>query len=396
MTTPEIAANALCGLYVLDRAVKMALVRRFFALPAPRISFTDTWPSIALIQPVTRGATNLAAHLDARAVLNYPGEIRHIIVCDVADTERQRTCRACLPQSEIVLADPDVGDIASKVAKMAAGVAQMDNAYVVCFVDDDILLPPHALQTLVAPLYAPTPAGATFGLACQTSWGNFWESLMSGFVNANALVGYVPLTFFTNPYTVTGHLFALRTSVFEQTGGMVGLQARFDDDHEIARRVRSLGLRCVQTPLVYQVENALSSFAAYHTQMRRWFVMPRQAMVPQLTSREQLLSALLGFGNVLPSVLLLMTLLVPNAAMLSYALIAFAAFLITYLGLENDYLPVPTPRHCLQLLPIIAFVTPLHVLLALLFPGDRITWRGQTYHARRGGAPDKQDKKENE
>jgi ceramide glucosyltransferase len=209
---------------------------------------------------------------------------------------------------------------------------------------------------------------------------------MSGFVNANALLGYVPLTFFTEPYTVTGHIFALRRTIFEQTGGMAGMDGRFDDDHEIARRVRAVGLSCLQTPLIYQVKNVLPTLDAYHTQMRRWFVMPRQAMVPHLTPKERLLSLLLSIGNFLPSALLVLALCYPGTVTFACVLCAFSAFLVTYCHLESKYLPVRIPTNRILLLPIVAFIVPLHVLAALILPGDRIEWRGQTYRAHRGGA----------
>lgn len=385
-----IAAVILTALYILDRITKTALVASFFARmlpPAPK-----TWPSVALIQPVTSGATNLAENLSARAALDYPGAIRHLIVCDAKDFASQAVCITTLPTAELILVEPDLphAPIATKVAKMAAGAAHLGNSDVVCFVDDDILLPPDAMQLLAAPLYATTPegskpAGATFGLACQMSWSTVWESLMSGFVNANALTGYVPLTFFTEPYTITGHIFALRRTVFEQTGGMSGLAQRFDDDHEIARRVRALGFSAVQTPLVYGVSNALPSLPAYQAQLRRWFVMPRQSMAHYLTPREQAVSLLLSLGNLFPPTILLCSVCFPSKMLLACVLLTLATFFVCYVGLEQRYLPARTPLHRWLLLPFVAFITPLHILAILLFPSDRILWRGQFYQAQKGG-----------
>ncbi len=254
MSLQEILTAAVVSLslfYVLDRIVKAALVTRFFRDRVP-VAPPNGWPIVALIQPVTQGATNLAENMRARTALNYPGEVRHIVVCDTLDQESQRVCRAAIPELALVRVEPDMpsAPIATKVAKMAAGWESMCCGTglpfpdVVCFVDDDIGLPPDALQHLTAPLYAPVPAGATFGLACQISWDTIWESLMSGFVNANALTGYVPLTFFVPPFTITGHVFALRGTVFAQAGGMTKLEHRFDDDHEIARRVRWVSPWC--------------------------------------------------------------------------------------------------------------------------------------------------------
>ena len=379
--------RVLIALYTLDRLLKVALIVRFFARPNSRLP-RGISPAVALVQPVTWGATNLRGNLSARAALNYSGTIRHLVVCDKGDTDSQAVCRAMLPDAELILADPDLPGtpLATKVAKMTAGVAQLGtDTEVVCFVDDDILLPPDALDSLVAPLYEPSPAGATFGLACQMSWNTPWESLMSGFVNANALTGYIPLLFFTPPYTVTGHIFALRRTVFERIGGMNGLEKRFDDDHEIARRVRALGLPLQQTPLVYGVANALDSFTAYRRQMRRWFVMPRQSMASFLTPKERIVTALLSLGNLLPSVLLLCAVFAPGRNTLSAIALTFAVFLGCYLWLESRYLPARTPYRGLVLLPIVAFLTPLHILVALLAPDNRITWRGRTYQAQSGG-----------
>jgi ceramide glucosyltransferase len=378
---------ALSALYLLDRWLKAGLVARFFARPRPLLPPGNT-PTVALIQPVTRGATDLRANLTARAALEYSGVVRHIAVCDAGDAESQAVCRAALPGCDLILAEPDLpgAPIATKVGKMAAGVAAMgSDVDVVCFVDDDIRLPPDALTTLVAPLYETAPAGATFGLACQMSWDTPWESLMSGFVNANALTGYVPLVFFTPPYTVTGHVFALRRDVWERTSGMSGLEKRFDDDHEIARRVRALGLPLRQTPLVYGVSNALPSLGAYRKQMRRWFVMPKQAMAPYLTPKEQTVTTLLSLGNLIPPVLLFCALFAPCRETIAAALLTFALFLISYLWLENRYLPARTPYRGLFGLPVVAFLTPLHVLIALVSPDNRITWRGRTYRAGRSG-----------
>lgn len=388
MFASDAVAAALLGLYALDRALKGTAVARFFARPAPAAPDAP-WPSVALIQPITRGATNLAGHLAARAALDYAGEVRHVLVCDETNENAQAACRAALPQSQIVLVAPDSPNaaVASKIAKMTAGLAAAQTfGDVICFVDDDIALPPRALQILIAHLYQPG-AGVAFGLACQSSWNTRGASLMSAFVNANALTGYVPLTFLTDPYTVTGHCFALRRAVFDNIGGINGLAGRFDDDHEIARRVRGHGLRAVQTPLVYEVENDLPTLGDYFAQFRRWFVIPRLAMLPYLTRREKIVSTLLSAGNLLPLLLFLLALAAspPRPVPLACALGSFGLFAATYFWCEAHFLPRRTPARRWLLLPVVAFLTPLHVLLALALPGNHVTWRGQRLHLHPGG-----------
>jgi ceramide glucosyltransferase len=53
-----------------------------------------------------------------------------------------------------------------------------------------------AARILIPFLYQPQ-VGAVFGLACYTNWRALWSSLMSGFVNANALLSYIPISYLT-------------------------------------------------------------------------------------------------------------------------------------------------------------------------------------------------------
>lgn len=379
----DIAALVLLALYVLDRLLKLLAVWHFFRRGGP--SAPQRWPTVSLIQPVTRGATDLRAHLQARAALQYPGVVQHLPVCDIADAESQAICREALPVGELVLveAQSSGGEVAQKPVKMEAGLARASGD-VVCFVDDDIGLPPDALQILVSHL-AVHGAGAAFGLACQTSWGTVWSSLMSGFVNANALLGYVPLMYLVEPYTVTGHCFALRRDVLEAAGGLQNMAQRLDDDHEIARRVRRMGLRAVQTPLVYRVDNELDTMRSYLAQMRRWLMFPRLTMIPYLTPREKLASLLLSVGNLIPSLLAVLALAAWRPVPLLALLLALTLFGAAYAVCEIGYLPERTPIGRWPLLLLVALVTPVHVLAVTAAGGSHIEWRGQRIELRRGG-----------
>jgi ceramide glucosyltransferase len=244
-------------------------------------------------------------------------------------------------------------------------------------------LRPSALRTLVREL-AQSHAGATFGLACYTDWRTPWSSLMSAFVNANALLSYIPLTYMAEPFTITGHCFALRRAVFEAAGGFEGMGRRLDDDHELARRLRRIGLRSVQTAMIYDVENRFDSARAYAAQIKRWFVFPRQALLPSLTRREQVVSFVGSIGNLLPGMIGLLALLTRRRAALGALGASLGLFGAVYLWCEARYLGRRTPLRGLALLPVVALVTPLQVAMALL-ASDEVEWRGQRLRVHRGG-----------
>lgn len=376
-------STGLTLLYLLDRLLKLLAVWRFFRRPAPPAP--AIWPAVSLLQPITRGASGLDDALRARAALDYPAPIQHLLICDQGDALSQATARAWLPRlgphARLALAAPDGPAIASKIAKLQAGQAHA-HGEVLVFIDDDVAPRPDALCQLVTYLAQPD-AGAVFGLACYTAWDGVWSSLMSLFVNANALTSYIPLTYLSEPYTVTGHLFALRRPVFDAIGGLDGLAGRIDDDHEVARRVRRCGLRCVQTPVVYDVRNDLPSARAYAVQMRRWFVLPRQTMAPWLTRREQAVSLLGSVGLLLPGLVALLALVGRSRAAWRNLAVCLASFGLVY-HLGEAWLGRRTPLRRWPLLPLVALVTPFQIMAAWL-GGDEIEWRGQRLRVRRGG-----------
>ncbi|NNJ13607.1 glycosyltransferase [Chloroflexales bacterium ZM16-3] len=408
---------AFCIGYALDRALRLLALRHFFRRPPPPAP--PEWPPVTLIQPVTRGTHDLRRALASRAALGYPGPQQHLLVCDVGDRQSQQVVHELMVESpgwpaELILVAPDSGVIASKLEKICAALPQATGEVLV-FVDDDVRLPPEALLTLLPHLWAPG-AGAAFGLARYEAWETPWSSLMSLFVNASALPSYVPLSYLTEPYTITGHCFALRRDVFDAAGGFGGMAARLDDDHELARRVRAIGLRCAQTPLIYGVENRLATARAYRNQLRRWFTLPRLTMLPQLSPRERLLTLLVSAGNLLPPMIALLALIdglkgvsrgegqvlsTPLPLLgapprppqrerglggegLPAALLMLVIFLACYATIDKAYLGGVTPARRWPLLLVTGLITPLHVL-AVSLGGDEFEWRGQRIRLLPGG-----------
>lgn len=377
---------ALALLFGLDRLLKLAAVAHFFRRPPPPAP--ARWPTVTLLQPITRGVHGLAGNLGSRLALDYPAPIQHLLICDAHDTPSQATCHAlaaAYPAAtiELVLVAAPPGAVASKIEKLRAALPQANGA-VLCFVDDDVALRPGALRTLLP--YLDTPgAGAAFGLACYTSWRNAWSSALSGFVNANALLSYIPLTYLTQPFTITGHCYALRRATFDAAGGFEQMDGRIDDDHELARRLRRHGLGSAQTPMIYDVANDLPTAAAYLAQMQRWFVLPRRLMAPYLAPHDQLATVVGGAGMLLPSLIALLALLARTRGALAGLATTLAMFLIAYLHTERRYLGRATPPGRLPIVALGGLLAPLQIVWALL-AGDQIVWRGQRLRLGRDGA----------
>src|SRR3954452_16632966 len=102
----------------------MAAVIHFFARKRP--TPPRPWPSVTLLQPITRGADSLRVALEARAGLDYAAHIQHLLVCDASDVENQSICRhwtSAYPHmdAQIVYVESS-GGTALKTVKLMAGL----------------------------------------------------------------------------------------------------------------------------------------------------------------------------------------------------------------------------------------------------------------------------------
>lgn len=376
-------------LYLMDRLLRMAAITHFFQKAEPPLP--RDWPSISLIQPITRGAANLESNLRARFAQQYAGQVQHLLVCDVADKPSQAICKRVMAkqpgsQTSLVLAAPTGAQstIASKIAKLNAGLAQATGE-LICCIDDDIEAPANLLHRLVCHLQ-PAGVGAVFGLAHAVSWRTPWSTLMSLFVNSSALPTYIPLTYLNDPVSITGHLFMLRTADLQRVGSWERMEARVDDDNDLGHRLVGQGLRLVQTPVIYCVHNEFDSWHEYARQIKRWFIMPRQTILLHLSNREKLLSSLLSVGLILPLVSLGMAIFHPGWQSWLNLLLVLLLFCGSLEWLRTTYLQADFPPMAWLLTPIILWVTPLQMLWTMFFAKPVIDWRGQRLQIERGGA----------
>lgn len=371
--------SILCGIWLIDRICKQVAIWHFFRRPTPTVP--DVWPTISVLQPITRGVHDLAYNLTGRLNQQYDTDVQHILICDQNDTDNLAICRQlqiAFPAIQLVIMNGAA--IASKIEKLQAGLPYATGE-VLMFVDDDVALRPGAFQHMATYLETPQ-TGAVFGLACYTNWQTRSAALMSAFVNANALLNYIPVTYLTHPYTITGHYFAFKHAVFEVIGGLSHMDGRLDDDHELARRVERYGLHNVQMPLVYDIDNHLTTWAAYAGQMKRWFVIPQQCMLDDMALRDKVTTSVLSVGMFIPPFLMLVSLFMPQRRLI-VGLVALCE-LWQYRHNERRYLGRQTPWHALWAVPVSLFLSPLLILRALS-GDDEIQWRGQRIRVRRGG-----------
>jgi hypothetical protein len=167
-------------------------------------------------------------------------------------------------------------------------------------------------------------------------------------------------------------------------GGFDGMERQIDDEFAIPQRLRAYNLRAAQTPAIYDIDNALDSARAYNRQFKRWFVMPRQAMMPSLTPQQKLITALMSFTLPLPGIVALLALWTRRRLAWLALIGSLGIFAGVYALCERRYLQRPMPLKRWLLLSVVAVWTPLQIVWTM-WRGNEVEWRGQRLFLRRDG-----------
>ena len=343
---------------------------------------------VSILQPILSGDPTLPQTLGHNLAASSTYAREFLWLVDEDDAAGREICGALVTAYpnvtvRLLLQPAPPQGINPKTFKLVNGLAAA-RGDVICVLDDDTMLPDGGLEQCLPTLNHPG-AGLAFGLPYQVNFGNAWSSLIALFVNANSLPTYVPYASLHEPVTINGMFYALRRSVLEEMGGFNGLEPILADDFAVAQRVRSHGLRLVQTPLRHAISTQVPSLRRYLSLMQRWFIFPRESLLRHLPWREQALVYALALApTLLPLLLVLGLLLWPSPLLAALLALYFAVSYGAFLHLDHAYLGHPTPAGWSLLVPIVQVVFPLQLLAALLLP-QRITWRGHIMQVERGG-----------
>jgi hypothetical protein len=107
-------------------------------------------------------------------------------------------------------------------------------------------------------------------------------------------------------------------------------------------------------------------------------------MLPMMHKRDQAATLVASLSNLVPGVLMLLTVLTRRRAAGRSFSVSLMLFMAVYMFCEYRYLRRRTPLHALPLLPLVATLSPLEALWAL-WSGNEVVWRGQRLRVYPGG-----------
>ncbi|MBV9711384.1 MAG: glycosyltransferase, partial [Ktedonobacteraceae bacterium] len=316
------------------------------------------------------------------------GQLEYIWVLDRDDHEGQRICQelsARYPCQNIhlVTVPPPPANESPKAFKLIEGRKRAQGD-VLCVLDDDTMLPEQGLD-LVLPFLDQTGVGLAFGLPYYVNFSNIWSAMVAAFVNSHSLLSYIPYTALTEPFTINGMFYVLRSEVLDAIGGFEAIKYMLADDFAIAHLCRTHGYRLAQTPLCHAISTQVRDGRHYRSLLQRWFVVPRESILYHISRRERFIFyAMAVLPTLFPFFLLLSLLLLPSRSKLCAILLYAGCNLAIIDQLNKKYLRRATPKNKTWLVLAMLFLIPVQIVIALFSP-QRINWRGNIVRVERGG-----------
>lgn len=326
--------------------------------------------AVTVLQPILGGDPALVDCLAAN--LRQAGGARYIWLLDSNDKEGQAAAGEALARAaaagikadvNLDIAPPPAPGLNPKAAKLARGLTKVETTFV-AVLDDDSMVAVGALGR-AAGLAAPNCL--VTGLPLYAARSSVWSRLVTGFVNANATLTYLPASRLGLSRTVNGMFTAMRTEDLRRLGGFTAIDREVTDDYALARLFRNDGGRVVQADMPVTIVTSVENADHYFSLMRRWMVFAR------LYLRENISVSLLALV-LLPGLLGLPLLLA--AALAGLGALLAAVILMAVKALAVQQLRGGGPPTDLIFDLMAELLMPVHAFTAAL-GGNRILWRGR-------------------
>jgi ceramide glucosyltransferase len=267
------ASLAIASVYVIQLWIKTGLSLRLRAreqAPA-EVDFTR----ITVMQPITSGDETLRDTLAAN-LEELPG-VTWIWIVDRTDLPARELCKALATANpsrriRILQTDEPPAGTNPKLWKQAAALPLVQTD-VVAIIDDDTRGKRSGLAQLVTGL--DRGADIVTGLPCYVPAPGIWSGLIAEFVNSAAILTYLPAAACGEPRSINGMFYAVKTAYLREHGLFTTSGRAITDDLAIARNVRRMGGRIVQTTRPQFIRTSVTSMVHYRRLMHRWFVFTR-------------------------------------------------------------------------------------------------------------------------
>ena len=327
---------------------------------------------VTILQPILSGDPFLEE--DLRHNINtVTGQVQFLWLVDEDDAEGRRITELLTNETHgkvtVLLCPPLSETVNPKTFKLQLGLQEVNTEYV-AVLDDDTRLD---VDNIGKAIYCLHSCDLYTGLPIYSPGKGLWSALVAQFVNNNNIMTYLPLLPLTEPLSLNGMFYVIRTSGLRDLGGFSSIQTKLCDDYALAKLVTSSGGKIRQGITPQYLRTSVENGGQYFRLMHRWFVFAQVLVTDQSVFTQLLLFVLLG----LPPFLLWLSIISVLCGW--WGVIALGSVLLIrhcIIRLLQRVVFAKLPGFSWWLSILAELLQPIHLLHALI--QKTIRWRSRT------------------
>ena len=367
------------GVYVAQLGVKVLLAERYGRRVRAVGAASETdGGGVTIVQPILGGDPRLAETLTVN--LRTLRGARFLWLVDEDDPDGAMVCERLVAENSAIAVTllrcpPHRQGENPKAHKLALALPQVETAVFVVL-DDDTRLTVAGLKVLVAGL-AGGAALATGLPRYQAAGDGAWSGWLAEFVNSAAVLTYLPVQAFSEPISIHGMCYAMRTDEARRLDVFHAIRRALTDDLALALEIRRQGLRIVQTVEPHDIATSVESVGKLAGILHRWFVFTR-LLIEECPWRQRMGIAVAY--AVPPLLLIALVGFAPFSATAAGALVVTLVVREWLLrGVKSRFLGVAVPHRCIA---SVALETAQPVFLLAASVKTTIRWRTRRIRVR--------------
>ncbi|MDX2082528.1 MAG: glycosyltransferase [Rickettsiales bacterium] len=328
--------------------------------------------NITVLQPILGGDPELENCL-TQNLKNAP-QANFIWLIDDDDLLGQEAAKKAIAKInhgkvKIMLNPKPPQDVNPKTAKLGYGIKIVESEFI-AILDDDTILAPESLKKAAA---IARSGNLVTGLPIYSARANLLSRLITGFVNSNSILTYLPTSFFKINNTING-MFSLMRLQDINIGDFDKILKNVTDDYALAQIFRNKGLGIFQTIIIASISTTITSIEHYNSLIKRWFIFAKIYL-------RQNLNLALTFLIILPAILpFFLLILAVLSGKFSLVILAIAVLFLKSLAVHKLFVMLGFKAYKADsFFEIIAeIIMPLQFFLAAIKP-QKIVWRKQSF-----------------
>jgi ceramide glucosyltransferase len=335
----------------------------------------DSTPGLTLLKPLKGGDEATRACLESWFTQDYPGPLQILFgVSDAGDPvcEIVRTLQKNYPHrdSELIFCDPILGANA-KVSTLTYLEKKAKHPFWIIS-DADVFVPQDLLSEIAQPFTRNDVAlvNCFYKLSRAKNDAMVWENIgvnadfWSQVCQSNSIK---PMNF------ALGAVMAVRREPFEKLGGFKTLLNQLADDYQLGRRLAEAGHQIELSNIVVECRESARSYCEVWKHQLRWARTIRFCQPGPY------------FASILSNATLWLILWAAAGGWKSVLLFDLCCLIRPLTAMHNAWRLTRNPAQTFE-----AMFAPLKDVLQFAawlcaFSGNTVTWRGETFHVKRGG-----------